>query len=184
MIRDAFSDGIAEDGLYSQQDIRLLVCYLLSSIPEAMPRDVLTELLSAEGIANFFEVNQAVEDLEKRGLLTETEEGILSIGKDSSLAAQELSSRLPYPLRERSVQAALKALMRIRLQRENRVTVEKSEKGCTVNCYVQDGETTMLHVGLLVADDWQAQEIRKRFLDDPVTVYREVVRLLSGNQSI
>ena len=63
---------------------------------------------------------------------------------------------IPCTLRERSVQAALKLLTRMRREKENRVTVKKLEHGRLVTCEIQDAGQPLLSFSLRVADDLQA----------------------------
>ena len=44
---------------------RLLVCYLLKSIDAPMTRQMLNDAMQEDGLANFFEVGQAIEELLK-----------------------------------------------------------------------------------------------------------------------
>ena len=58
-----FDDGIEPGGLRSRNEIKLLVCYLLSGVDEKITRSQLCEIALDKGLANYFEVNQAVSDL-------------------------------------------------------------------------------------------------------------------------
>ena len=67
---DAFDAGIELGGLRSRDDIRLLICYLLKSIDAPMTRQMLNDSMQEDGLANFFEVGQAIEELLKTGNIT------------------------------------------------------------------------------------------------------------------
>ena len=68
MERDAVSAGVSEiGGLFSTADIRILICYLLSSIKDPVPGRKLADLLHFEGIANCFEVNDSIAFLLNNG---------------------------------------------------------------------------------------------------------------------
>ena len=70
MERDAVSAGVSEiGGLFSTADIRILICYLLSSIKDPVPGRKLADLLHFEGIANCFEVNDSIAFLLNNGQL-------------------------------------------------------------------------------------------------------------------
>ena len=64
---DAFDAGIELGGLRNRDDIRLLVCYLLKSIDAPMTRQMLNDAMQEDGLANFFEVGQAIEELLAEG---------------------------------------------------------------------------------------------------------------------
>ena len=68
MERDAVSAGVSEiGGLFTTAEIRILICYLLSSIKDPVPGRKLADMLHYEAIANCFEVNDSIAFLEKNG---------------------------------------------------------------------------------------------------------------------
>ena len=64
---DAFDAGIELGGLRNRDDIRLLICYLLKSVESPMTRQMLNDAMQEDGLANYFEVGQAIEELMKTG---------------------------------------------------------------------------------------------------------------------
>ncbi len=180
MIHDAFSAGVEPGGLYSSQEIKILICYMLAGAGEPMPREAVLEILSGGGMANFFEAGAALEELMRLGHLNEAD-GLLTLTEDGRQAAGTLSGMIPYTLRERSVRAALHLLTRRRREKENRVTVAKGERGRTVTCSIGDGEEPLMSISLQVADELQARHVREQFLEDPTLIYRALVALLAGD---
>lgn len=132
-------------------------------------------------MANFFEAGAAIDELIRLHNLTEGEDGRLYLTEDGRQAASTLSGMIPFTLRERSVQAALKLLTRMRREKENRVTVKKLEHGRLVTCEIQDAGQPLLSFSLRVADDLQAGLIRERFLEDPTLIYSSLIALLTGD---
>ena len=68
---DAFDEGIEPGGLRSRNEIKVLICYLLKSIDQPISKQLINEILQENGLANYFEINQAVIDLVKAGSLEE-----------------------------------------------------------------------------------------------------------------
>ncbi|MBQ3094342.1 MAG: DUF4364 family protein [Clostridia bacterium] len=184
MEHDAFTSGVAPGGLLNSQEIRILICYMLSSVDEPMLRQSVVEIIFAEGMANFFETEAAIEELIHLGNLTEDENGLLTISPTGRDAAATLTTRIPYTLRERSVEAAVRLLTRQRRERENRVDIVKLDSGVAVTCSIDRTDNPMMSFTLRVADEQQANLIRERFLDDPITVYRLLICLLSGEAQV
>lgn len=180
-IQDAFSAGVEPGGLYSSQEIKILICYMLAGVDEPLPRQSVLEIIAAGGMANFFEAGAAIDELIRLHNLTEGEDGRLYLTEDGRQAASTLSGMIPFTLRERSVQAALKLLTRMRREKENRVTVKKLEHGRLVTCEIQDAGQPLLSFSLRVADDLQAGLIRERFLEDPTLIYSSLIALLTGD---
>ncbi len=181
MNHDAFSAGVEPGGLYSSQEIKILICYMLAGVDEPLPRQSVLEIIATGGMANFFEAGAAIDELIRLHNLTEGEDGRLYLTEDGRQAASTLSGMIPFTLRERSVQAALKLLTRMRREKENRVTVKKLEHGRLVTCEIQDAGQPLLSFSLRVADDLQAGLIRERFLEDPTLIYSSLIALLTGD---
>ena len=179
-IQDAFSAGVEPGGLYTSQEIKILICYMLLGVGEPMERQMVTELIAGNGMANFFETAAAVDELARQGHLTE-EEGRISLTETGRQVGDTLAGMIPYTLRERSVKAALQLLTRIRREQENTVELEKLDHGYRVTCTIQDSASPLMSVSLRVADDMQAGLIRENFLDEPTLLYRSLLAILTGD---
>lgn len=180
MNHDAFSAGVEPGGLYTSQEIKILICYMLLGVGEPMERQMVTELIAGNGMANFFETAAAVDELARQGHLTE-KEGRISLTETGRQVGDTLAGMIPYTLRERSVKAALQLLTRIRREQENTVELEKLDHGYRVTCTIQDSASPLMSVSLRVADDMQAGLIRENFLDDPTLLYRSLLAILTGD---
>ena len=179
-IQDAFSAGVEPGGLYTSQEIKILICYMLLGVGEPMERQMVTELIAGNGMANFFETAAAVDELARQGHLTE-KEGRISLTETGRQVGDTLAGMIPYTLRERSVKAALQLLTRIRREQENTVELEKLDHGYRVTCTIQDSASPLMSVSLRVSDDMQAGLIRENFLDDPTLLYRSLLAILTGD---
>ncbi len=179
-MQDAFSAGVEPGGLYTVQEIKILICYMLLGVGEPLPRDAITDILAGDGMANFFETTAAIDELTRQGHLTEQDD-LVSLTDTGRQVASTLSGRVPYTLRERSVKAALRLLTRRRREAENSVDIQKMETGVQVTCAIRDGETPLMSISLHVADDMQAQLVREHFLDDPTLLYRSLLAILTGD---
>lgn len=180
MIQDAFSAGVEPGGLYSSQEIKILICYMLQGAGEPMSRQHIVDIIAGNGMANFFEVTAAADELVRQEHLTETAEG-LSLTDTGRHIAGSLSSRIPFTLRERSLQAALQLLTRLRRERENRVVVEPLRHGRRVTCTIEGEDAPLMEVSLWVADEMQAGLVRDNFLNDPTLLYRSLLAVMTGD---
>ena len=153
---------------------------MLNSVEEPMPLRAVTDILAGHGMANFFEIGAAVDELLRRCQLVEDSEGRLVLTDAGRQTASTLFSLVPYTLRERSVQAALHLMTRIRRERENTVEIKRLERGCQVTCTMKDADRPLLSFSLMVGDDMQAKLIKERFLEDPILLYRSLIAVLTG----
>ncbi len=180
---DAFTAGVAPGGLISSQHVKLMVCYILARIGKPISRDDMLSLLQYEEIANYFEVVQAIDDLNKGGTIRRTDAPFeeYEITNDGEEVVAELYRDLPYTMREKALKAAIKMMARNRSEAENRVEMVKTDVGVNVTCSVMDIDRPILTVTLLVPDMDQANLVKETFLDNPLKVYSGSIALLTGD---
>lgn len=184
MLHDTFDAGVQPGGLHSLHEIKILICYLLMSAEEPLSREAISNILCEYGMANFFDISAAIDELLSLHHLTEETDGRFSVSDTGKHIAATLSDMIPYTLRERSVRAALQLSARRRNERENRVDIETTDSGCTVTCTIGSVGTPLLTFTLLVADELQAHLIRDRFLDNPLRLYQSVIAQLTGQATV
>lgn len=177
---DAFSEGISPGGLRNMSEIKLLICYILHNVDRPMLADDLKNMLQYEGLANYFAVSQSISDLEKAGNIYEDEHGytVTDTGRE---IAKELEITLPYTVRERAVNLAIKTLKLRRHSQENKVVMEKVDGGYLVSCTVLDGEKELMTTRLLVGDGMQAEQVKRHFIEDPTSIYAATLAIMTGD---
>ncbi len=182
---EAFTAGVVPGGLKTGQEIKILLCYMLHTVGQPIHRDQLTDIITAGGMANYFDIEEAIEELLRLQHLIQTEDRLLAPTVTGSQIGDSLSVRIPYTLRERSVKAALELLRRRDIEKDNKVDIRKEEDGSTsVVCQVLDRGRVLLSVTLPVADEWQAGVIKEQFLADPTMLYRGVLGILTGDAEL
>ena len=182
---DTFMAGVEPGGLTSVQEIRILLCYMLQSVAAPIPRDALTDIITAGGMANYFDTEDAIEDLIRLQHLVQTEDRLVATTVTGNQIGESLGVRIPYTLRERSVKAALQLLKRRKVEQDNKVEIRKTEEGgYEVTCTVMDGARVLLSVTLPVSDAWQAEQIKEQFLTDPALLYRSNLAVLTGDANM
>lgn len=176
-----FTAGVEPGGIYQSTDIKLLVCYMLAGVNEPLPRQAVLDIVAGDGMANFFDTGSAIDELIELGHLSE-DGGLLALTEKGREAAQDLSARLPYTLRQRAVTAALELLARERRAKENSFSVQKLPQGCALTCRIHEGDSDLLSLTVQVADEQQANLLGQNFISDPVALYQAIFSLLIGPQ--
>lgn len=180
---DAFDAGIELGGLRSRDDIRLLVCYLLKSIDAPMTRQMLNDAMQEDGLANFFEVGQAIEELLKTGNITADildDEEVISVTEKGRDAAELLQTSLPRTVREKAVNSAIRLTTRAKVERENKIEVRKEDDGgYTITFTLFDRDTEMMKLSIYVVDSLQLETVKQNFINDPVKVYSSIITSLT-----
>ncbi|MBQ9841958.1 MAG: DUF4364 family protein [Clostridia bacterium] len=178
---DAFTAGVEPGGLNNTQEIRILLCYMLDTVAAPIHRDDVSEIIVGGGMANYFNTEEAIEDLIRQQHLR-YDDGLIATTATGAQIGRSLGVRVPYTLRQRSVAAALHLLKRRNIEQDNKVDIRKLEDGgYAVTCAVQDGGRDLLSVTLRVADQWQADQIKEHFLSDPTLLFRGNLAILTGD---
>ena len=177
---NVFTAGVAPGGLRSLEEIQILICYMLCSIKEPVPREMLPEIIAGNGMANFFDVGAAMDDLLKKGHIAESGSGMLTAAAGGREISETLFRSLPFTLRERSVNLAIQLLSRARCRSQSSADIEKTDEGFEVTCQLLDGGKPMLSVSVTTADALQAEAVKKSFLQDPAVLYRSTLAVLNG----
>mgnify|MGYP003299992941 FL=1 len=180
---DAFDAGIELGGLRNRDDIRLLICYLLKSVDAPMTRQMLNESMQEDGLANYFEVGQAIEELLKTGNITADildDEEVLSVTSKGREAAELLQTSLPKTVREKAINSAIRLVTRAKIERENKIEVQKHDDGgYTITFTLFDRGTELMKLSIYVVDSIQLETVKKNFIDDPVKVYSSIITSLT-----
>ena len=180
---DAFDAGIELGGLRSRDDIRLLICYLLKSVDAPMTRDMLNDAMQEDGLANFFEVGQAIEELLKTGNITADildEDEVITVTEKGREAAELLQTSLPRTVREKAVNSAIRLVTRAKVERENKIEVKKEDDGgYTITFTLFDRGTELMKLSIYVVDSLQLEQVKQNFINDPVKVNSTIITSLT-----
>lgn len=174
---DSFSEGVELGGLRTKNEIKILIGYLLSRLDTPLTREQLDEIICGEEIANYFEMSQALCELVDNGNI-KIEDNELIITEKGRENSETLEHDIPYTVREKAFNTAVRLQTRLRRERENKIEIERVEKGCNVILSVVDADDEIMSVKLFVADYDQALAVKERFLADPVKIYSNIVALL------
>lgn len=180
--QDASNAGVAPGGLTNRTEIRVLICYLLNAVDQPVPYSFLTDNLSGEGIANYFELCDAVISLEENGHIsslidTDGNKSYLITPSGANIAAT-LEKSVPNSVRDRACSYIVKLLTRVRNEKENEVIIQPAEKGFTVTCRAIDGDKVLMSVSLLVPNEACAGTVRESFLNNPTETFIKVTEAL------
>lgn len=178
---DALTANVAPGGLNNRTEIRILLCCLLADAKQPVPARPLKEGLHFEGLANYFEVAYALEDLLKTGsirLLDKAQE-LYAVTESGKMVADTLRGDLPVTVLQKATQLTARILSRARHEKENKVEFETVGNGCMVHCSIMEGERAVMKISLLVPDRICANRVRDSFLEDPESIYVEVMERLT-----
>lgn len=182
MNRDAFTGGVDPGGLWTKNDIRILICYILDSVDGPLSGEDLSQVLLSRALANYFESGDALAALEAQGHIALGPEGY-TVTATGRQIARDLDTELPLAVRDKALEAALELMARARARRENRVEIKDLPNGCQVCCSILGGAgTDLMSLSLYVPDRPQAKRIEERFYQDPEGIYQLLLAALTGDK--
>ena len=181
MEHDASGAGVARGGLFSTAEIKILICYILNAIQEPVPVDMLANVLHYEGIANAFEVSDAVVSLANSGHISAVNEAeqtytITASGRET---AETLKTSLSSVGKERAYPAVMKMFAKFKNAKDNTFQITKENGATYLSCSAIDAGKPFLTVKLLITDEDQGSYIREKFLENPAKIYSAIIEMLT-----
>ncbi len=182
MEKDAVSAGVSKiGGLFSTAQVRILICYILSSIKDPVPARLLADTLHFEGIANCFEVSDSIAALTESGHIRLHDQKddtyvITDLGKQ---IAETLKTNLPYSVKDRAYSAALKMVSSFKKAKETDIKISREGNKTYITCSAIDNDEPFVSIKLMVTDEEQAIHIKEKFLSSTDNIFSEIISLLT-----
>lgn len=168
-------------GLKEIPDIKALILYLLKEANCVVNEVRLTDVLMQDGLVEYFDYSQAVEQLLTSGMIdiaSLEDTGSYKITKAGLEVEAEYESRLPYNVKSKTL-AALKANLKQK-QEEEEISAEirESESGFQVTCTIREQGEIMLSYQVLVPDRKDAYYAADRFRQNPTGYYQKIMEIV------
>jgi len=181
---NAFTQGVRPGSVTTSHEVMILICYLMDRAGQPVSFQELGAALQGQELVNYFQFADAMESLRRSGhILSQEHHGepcfvLTSLGKEISSTFED---KLPPAVRERATGALERILTLTRRQRENRVEINRVEDGWTVSLTIPDIGSDLLSLSIFMPTQKECEAIRRRFLNDPMLVYKGVFALLTGD---
>ncbi|MDR1628069.1 MAG: DUF4364 family protein [Oscillospiraceae bacterium] len=187
MKSNTFSAGVNPGGLRSIQEIKVLICYVLSNIGTKIKKSDLISTLQNGGISNYFETSEAFSDLESNNNLicVDSEKEMYTISESGKVISEQLSRSLPHIIKEKSIKVINTFISTLKSRNENTVKIEKNNRGYNVTCGISgDEDFNLMALTLYVPDLGQAAMVKENFHKNPGIIYRSVLAMLTQNEEL
>ena len=182
MANDAFTAGVVPGGLNSHSEVKILICYLLQALTQAVPHDELVTSLTSKGLVNYFEIAGALSELQEAGHILQDDNGYRITETGKQIAAM-LGDDLPLTVRERALDEVRYAVDYALKKQQNLVEIRDAENGFEVECTVSDEAAGPLFSVTLYAPSRKAAlTIRQNFIEKAEEVLRYNISLLTGEE--
>ena len=186
----AFTNGIEPGGLRSIADIRILVCYILNSVKAPLSSENIIDICQQKSIANYFEVTDAISALESRGCISRIPEisnnttTYYQVEEAGKGIAENLDVALPRSVRDKALEAAAQMMSEAKIEKENKVEIERISNGYNVTCHVSGGSRDLMSFTLYVPDLYQARMVKRNFYRNPGETYKLILAAVTGNRDL
>ncbi len=182
---DAFPVDDKTGGIRSTEKIRIIICYVLKDHSGILSRDNLLSALYDNGIANYFELCQAIDDLlEVNAIYIENE--LLYINEKGIQISRDLKDELSHFIKNKAVRAVKLTALYEKRKKENRISVSKindNKYRLDISLLSGDADNTeteeLLNVSIFTTDSQQAEVMKSAFLNNPVRLYENIITALT-----
>lgn len=182
---DAFPVDENVSGLRSTEKIRIIICYILKNVASPLSRDNLQSALYDNGIANYFEISQAIDNLLDVGAV-EIIDNTLTLNSKGEQIARDLNDELSIFIKNKAIRAAKLTAVYERRKKENDISIVKLDDkkyrlDITLLSGLGDSDKTdeLMKVSVFVTDSLQAETMKTTFLNNPVRLYEKVIEALT-----
>lgn len=183
MPEHAFIGGVKPGGLTTDTEIKILICYLIKSAPCALSqKDIEDALLNAE-LVNYFELTSALVQLCEAGHIKE-ENGVYSLCRTGESFADILSGDLPGTVRERALDAVIKAQRFNAREKQHSAKISPYGEGFLLECEITELGKTIFKLQLAMPDIETAQKAKELFIENGADVFTLCLAGLCGDKNL
>jgi hypothetical protein len=182
MQNEIFRAGVRPGAPGCEDEIKILLCYIIGRVGE-ISFDQLYDALCGHSLVNYFELVSILEKLVGLDHLTSCPEGYgaTELGR---AAALEFERKLPVSVREKALLAAQNALLREKRRHEVKIAETPHGDGFMIDLSIPENTSDLLLLRVFAPTKEDCRRIKTRFLNAPLTIYKGVTALLSGDEKI
>lgn len=179
---NSFEKIVPEDKFFGG-DLKVLICYMLTALNEAIPVVETAQLFHYENIANYFDTQTAIFELEKEEYLAQSEKSsdMVVITQKGRNLSNTLKDSVSAVLREKVYGAVVKMLARYKAERDTDIKIEEKKSGFLLTYSVSGGEEEALSFSIMLPNMSQANHLKEHILKNPKYYCDSLIELLTEN---
>lgn len=183
MAKENNFEKLVPEDLFFGGDLKVLICYMLTALGEAIPIVETAQLFHYEGIANYFDTQTAIFELEKEQYIEKCEKSadMVVITKKGQMLSDTLKDSVSILLREKVYTAIVKMLARYKAQRDTDIKIEEKKSGYLLTYSVMGGEEEVLSFSIMLPNMSQANHLKEQILKNPKYYCDSFIELLTEN---
>lgn len=181
MAKENSFEKIVPEDMFFGGDLKVLICYMLTALDEPVPIVETAQLFHYEGIANYFDTQTAIFELENEDYITKSEKSadmVVITPKGQSLS-NTLKDSVSVVLREKVYGAVVKMLARYKAERDTDIKIEEKKSGFLLTYSVLGGEEEVLSFSIMLPNMSQANHLKEHILKNPKYYCDSFIELLT-----
>ena len=173
--------GNLEPGsLIKVADIKILICFILFSTKKTFSADTISHIIRYNSIATYFDIAQALEELERDGNIQKNENDEYDLTENGITIAKELNYDIPFTIRESALEAANYELLLQKRLKDNKIDIIPDDDKFIVRISMLENEKESMGITVRVSSEDEAKKVKHNFLQDPSGFYIMNFRKLFG----
>ena len=183
MAKENRFEKIVPDEKFFGGDLKVLICYMLSALNEEVPITETAQLFHYEGIANYFDTQTAIYELEKEAYIEKSEKSkdMMVITQKGAALSATLKDSVSAVLREKVYNAVIIMLSRYKAERDTDIKIEQKDSGFLLTYSVSGGVEDLLSFSIMLPNMAQANHLKEHILKNPKYYCDSFIELLTEN---
>ncbi len=172
---------VEQGGLHTLGDVKALVLYILHASSRSLEREHLTEIILNDGLVDYFDFSQALQELLEEGLIdiASSDEMNTFVITNVGIQTKDLYEKnLPFNVKKRALAALTRVLAKINRDSNTHTDIVAVEGGFHVTCCLTENDKILLEYKVLVPDEMQAHIIADQFVKNPTEKYQSMMAAL------
>lgn len=178
--KNLFWGNLEPGSLVRVADIKILVCIILYNTQKTFDADTITHIIRYNSIATYFDIAQAIEELERDNNIVKLDNGEYTLTNNGITIAKELNYEIPFTVRESALSAAEYEILLQKRLKDNDIQIIPDDNKFIVKISMLENEKEIMGLSIRVSTEEEAQRVKHNFLQDPSGFYIMNFRKLYG----
>lgn len=165
---------------------KILILYLLGNIGESAEFTTINDMVSQDGLVNYFDFADAFSDLLEKGQIVSRErskdgEPLYTITDEGRAVLETYQGEMLSDVRQKALRHAMRVLAFKSQGVRQTCRILETAGGWTLQCTIADRQKTLFETSVFLTDRRYAEQMRANFEDRADIIFRGVLSLLSGD---
>lgn len=168
---ESFRADVELGGLYNVNEIKILICIILDKTDTPLNIESIAKIITTDALANYFDIVQAISNLLDDNNIIKDENELFTLTTTGKIVAKELSSQVPFTVKEKALEAAKAEILRASRLKDNSVKIIPDNNSYIVKISMLENGRELMGISFRVATFQEADQVKENFLKDPSSIY-------------